>query len=342
MTRTAWLLVSATYNRPAARLNPAGSSNRGGSSLAPDCKAPANVRQVFWAGSNDFDFVVVGVGDVQPAVAQGDPQRMLQTDFGSLPIDVAKREQPAAGQLRGADHGRHALALVEGHGADRLPRCRPRTARPRRRSARLGWQGGRSVGPVDDVLAAAAGEDSISPCGNFSRQNLVRAGHGDVQLPGVNPQHQGLLSAVLRGLRAGTSPGSNRCCDCLPVPAIVVTSCFFRSTRADQMVFGIGDVQHLAVHGHPLRMIEQTPWHSFHQGCRPRPSRSCRSAFPSSLATTMRLCRLSATNSRSWGASASTLPGKRSGVSAVRSASRLIGSVFRRARPVCGRRESFS
>ena len=45
----------------------------------------------------------------------------------------------------------------------------------------------------------------------------------------------------------------------LPMPAIVVTVLLLEIDGADRVIFGVGDVQRLAVQAHPLGTIERRP-----------------------------------------------------------------------------------
>ena len=52
-------------------------------------------------------------------------------------------------------------------------------------------------------------------------------------------------------------PGTLTLRACAPVPAIVVTVRACRSSRRSKVIFGVGDVQDVAIQGHTLGMVER-------------------------------------------------------------------------------------
>ncbi len=65
-------------------------------------------------GIDFLDFIVIGVGNIEFALAIDNAQRVLQFDLICEAVSVAEGKQPGFGEMCGADHGADFFTVIEG------------------------------------------------------------------------------------------------------------------------------------------------------------------------------------------------------------------------------------
>lgn len=209
-----------------------------------------------------FDLVVVGVGHVERALVEGHAQRMLQAGTSPRAVDVAEGEQSACRQLRRADDCAHLLAGIEGNGADRasfaVGHVEPRAVGGQAAGLSegaialfegLAWE----ETPVDNVFPAVARIGADLRLVQTQFPDLVRTGHGDIEIVALDPEIPGAAQGRVAGighachrafaaLLAGASDGDD----------LLLGQVDF----ADHVVEVVGHIEGAALEGHALGIVE--------------------------------------------------------------------------------------
>ena len=196
--------MSVTYSLPAAYAMPDGSlkvaavPGLAGGIVVAGRTGAGQRRGAVLLRIDDFDLVVVRVGQIDQAIVTSDAQRMLEANLCPAPSTSPKVNSRLAGRSAvprmvlhfalGAGQQRHGSNRASFAIGDEQP------AAVGRQTARLGERREadaerlpRQQRTIDDVFARVAGEGADFRFVQRHFPNLMRAGHGDVQILSMNP-----------------------------------------------------------------------------------------------------------------------------------------------------------